>query len=132
MHDKTTTLEEKVKKWQSSLDHFIGTENWTKEENELTIQLLKQIIQNFEKILSEINPNFDTNGYESFNRARTTLADKDTGWRISWRLRAYVSIIRWNDENWIQRILKSFEIYDVPLTNSKKQEPKELQKNLRE
>lgn len=67
MHDRTTTLEEKVKKWQSSLYHFIETENWTKEENEQTIQLLKQIIQNFEKTFSEINPNFDTNGCESFN-----------------------------------------------------------------
>ena len=49
IHDRTTILEEKVKKWQNSLDHFIGTENWTKKENELTIQILKQIIQKFVK-----------------------------------------------------------------------------------
>lgn len=120
LHDRTQTLEEKVEKWRNSLDHYMSTENWNENENGPTIQLLKQLIQKFEKTFCEVDPNYSTNCCESFNKARSLLADKDKAWRISWRLRAYISIIRWNEIDWIQKILNEFSIYDAPHTTGQR------------
>ena len=133
LHDRCQTLEEKVKKWRNSLDHFIESENWNNKENSIAIELLRQLIQKFEKTFSEIDPNYSTNSCESFNKARTLLADKGTAWRVSWRLNAYISIIRWNEIEWIQKILNAFEIFDAPLTQGqnirkKRESTKEIRK----
>ena len=118
MHDRLITLEEKIIKWKGALEHYKETEGWTQENNSKTIETLKTLIDNFSNTFDQINPCYSTNPCESFNKARCLLADKDTGWRISWRLRAYISIIRWNDDNWIQTILHEFDIYDDCLTKS--------------
>lgn len=118
MHDRTLDLDKKVSNWKNALNHYIETEGWTQENNGKTIEALKNLIEEFSKTFSEVNSNFSTNICESFNKARCLLANKDTAWRISWRLRAYISIIRWNDDNWIQTILNEFEIYDNDQTCS--------------
>lgn len=52
------------------------------------------------------------------------MADKDTAWLLSRRLRAYISIIKSNCFEWIQIILNEFDIYDNDLSHSQKNRKK--------
>ena len=124
MHDRQKSLEEKVEEWKGSLDHYISTEGWTTENNSQAIEALRQLIEKFSTTFNKINPKYSTNPCESFNKTRCILANKDIAWRVSWRIRAYISIIRWNDQNWIQTILREFDIFDDTLTLSQKNRQK--------
>lgn len=86
------------------------TENWNENENCQTIQLSKHLFKKIEKAFCEVDPNYLTNCCESFNKARTNLTDKDKAWRISWRLLAHISIIRWNEIKWFHKIVNEFVI----------------------
>lgn len=64
-------------------------------------------------LFSKIDPHFSTNACESFNHARAMIANKDVAWRLSWRIRAFISIIRWNEDDWVKIILNEFQIYEI-------------------
>lgn len=110
LHNRTLDLEEKISQWKNSLNHYIQTENWTSENNAETINALETVIKTLMSSFSKVDPNLSTNINESFNNARATIANKRIGWRRSWRIRSYISIIRWNDPHWVSTIYNEFKI----------------------
>lgn len=105
MHDRLQNLYQKVSNWKNSLQHFIETEGWTIENDSKAIDTLKKLIDDFSGTFGSINPNYSANGCEAFNKARCLLADKDTFWRLSWLLRAYIP-------KFIKLFWNEFDIYD--------------------
>lgn len=110
LHNRTLDLEEKISQRKKSLNHYIQTENWTSENNAETINTLETVINTLVSSFSKIDPSLSTNINESFNNARATIASKRIGWRRRWRIRAYISIIRWNDHNGLLLFIKNLEL----------------------
>ena len=120
MHDTETNLETKITKWKGMIQHYMVSENLNEIENSETIENLKEMINELSGTFSKIEPNFTTNPCESFHHSRALIASKDVAWRLSWRLRAFISVIRWNCPNWVEKIYNEFSIFDVNDTIAKK------------
>ncbi|KAK8836450.1 hypothetical protein M9Y10_037709 [Tritrichomonas musculus] len=94
-------------------------------------------IKKLEKLISEISESFDqtspeygTRVIESFNHSVVSIASKNVAYRISRRIRAYISIIKWNDPLWIQTIFEYFQL-EVPenvILNEKSKNEKKKRK----
>ena len=113
MHDTEKNIEIKMEKWKNMVNCFITNQNWSEKENSDTIQNLKNLIDELSESFSKIDPLYTTNGCESFNHSRAMLANKDIAWRLTWRIRAFISIIRWNCDNWVEVILNEFQIFNI-------------------
>lgn len=130
MHDQEINLEEKVKKWREMVNHYKETQNWSEEENSETIQTLKEMIEELSGTFSKIDPKLTTNCCESFNHSRALLASKDIAWRLTWRIRAFISIIRWNEEDWVKKIFNEFLLFDIDDTIAMKKRKARINQRL--
>ena len=113
MHDRESDLETKINKWKGIIEHYATKENWNIENNPECIQTLTDLVDELSATFSKIDPKLTSNPCESFNHSRSLMASKDIAWRLSWRLRAFLTIIRWNDDNWVQTICQQFFIFDA-------------------
>ena len=110
LHDRQTTFEEKKQKWEKLPQHFIECEKWDEEEYEEEIQILKELVDEYIDTFDDVLPCYGTNVIESFNHCRALLANKNMAWRLSWRVRCYISIIKWNSPVWEQLIFQRFDL----------------------
>lgn len=110
MHDKTISLNEKIDKWKNVTNYFIETEDLSLEYNSTSIEKLEKLISDISDTFDQILPQYSTNPIESFNHARSSIASKNIAYRITWRIRAYISIIKWNEPYWKKKIFESFNI----------------------
>lgn len=112
------------------VNHFIETENWDKENFSETIENLNDLINELMSTFSKVDPIFSTNICESFHHSRALIATKDIAWRLSWRLRAFISVIRWNDVNFVDTIYKELFLYEkndsIATRRRKKREAQKL------
>lgn len=130
LHDRTIDIETKTQKWKEMVNHFIETENWDKENFSETIENLNDLINELMSTFSKVDPIFSTNICESFHHSRALIATKDIAWRLSWRLRAFISVIRWNDVNFVDTIYKELFLYEkndsIATRRRKKREAQKL------
>ena len=129
LHDREQDLETKIESWKGMLAHFIASENFNETENSETIENLKELIKELTGTFSKVDANYSTNICESFHHSRSLLANKDIAWRLSWRLRAFISVIRWNCDNWVERIYKEFYLFDIKDTIATKRKKNKRGKN---
>lgn len=113
IHDKNLSVDEKITKWAEVPDHFIKLEDLDPEYNKNSIELLKEKVKELSKTFELVDSKYNTNSIESFNFTRAVLANKNTAFRISWRIRSYIAIIKWNHPYWEQIIYDSFKL-DIP------------------
>lgn len=97
IHEKESTPQEKIIKWLGVLDHFFQTEDLDDEYNKDVIEKLKKFGTELSPSFNEIDSNLNTNTIESFNYTWGLITNKNNSYRISWRIRSYISIIKWND-----------------------------------
>lgn len=110
LHDKNFNNEEKLQKWESMPNYFIEHEDLDPEYNAKALKTLDELISDISDTFSKVDPEYTTNPIESFNHSRASIASKNTAFRISWRIRAYVSIIKWNVPYWKKAIFDSFQL----------------------
>lgn len=77
------------------------------------IEKIQKLVNNSRSIFEDIIDEHNTNCIESFNNTRTVLASKRIAYCISWRIRAYISIIKWNYPYCIKTVFKAFQL-NVP------------------
>lgn len=78
------------------------------------IQILKDLVLEFNSTFDQIDSKLNMNMIESFNHTRKFQADKNVAWRSSWKTRAYISILKWNDPNYEITIFNAFGIQASP------------------
>lgn len=91
-------------------DHFIQSEDLDETQNKDAIEKLKKFVAQLAPTFNDIDSNFNTNAVESFNYTRALIANKNNAYRISWRIKSYIAIIKWNDPYWESTILNAFDI----------------------
>lgn len=106
-------MDEKITKWAEAPDHFAKLEDLDPEYNKNSIELLKEKVNELSKTFELVDSKYNTNSIESFNFTRAVLANKNTAFRISWRILSYIAIIKWNHPYWEQIIYDSFKL-DIP------------------
>ena len=110
VHEQESTTEEKITKWLGVPDHFIQTEDLDENINKDVIDKLKKFVADLSTSFNDIDSKLNTNSIESFNYTRALIANKNIAYHISWRIRSYISIIKWNDPHWESTILNAFNI----------------------
>ena len=110
IHEKESSTEEKITKWLGVPDHFIQSEDLDETQNKDAIEKLKKFVAQLAPTFNDIDSNLNTNAVESFNYTRALIANKNNAYRISWRIRSYIAIIKWNDPYWESTILNAFDI----------------------
>ena len=63
------------------------------------IKKLQKLINDISGTFEQTDPMFTTNPIESFNHSRAMLASKNVAFHITWKIRLYISIIKWNIPN---------------------------------
>lgn len=81
------------------------------EYNKDSIETLEKLVNEISNTFDQIQPQYSTNPIESFNHSRATIASKNIAFRITWRIRAYISIIMWNVRYPMSRIYGAFGLY---------------------
>lgn len=119
LHDKEMPLNEKIDKWENMKNYFLEEESLIINYNATAIEKLEALIKKISISFDQIDPEFSTNPIESFNHARAALANKYFAFRTSWRIRAYLTIIKWCDPFFEQRI---FNAFNLPIPESIVQE----------
>ncbi|KAK8878443.1 hypothetical protein M9Y10_005216 [Tritrichomonas musculus] len=89
------------------LVHFMASENTE------TIENLKELIKELTRTFLKVDANYSTKICESFHHSQTLLADKNIAWRLSWQMRAFISVIKWNCDNWIEKFYNEFYLLDM-------------------
>lgn len=110
IHERNISNEEKHEKWKNVTNCFIENEYLSEEFNGDAIQKLNKLISDISDTFDQIDPELSSNPIESFNHSRASLANKNIAYRISWRIRAYISIIKWNSKLWKEKIFEVFQL----------------------
>lgn len=110
IHERNISNEEKHEKWKNVTNYFIENEYLSEEFNGDAIQKLNKLISDISDTFDQIDPELSSNPIESFNHSRASLANKNIAYRISWRIRAYISIIKWNSKLWKEKIFEVFQL----------------------
>lgn len=113
MHNKEITNEDKQKQWSTVPQHFIQTEDLDELYNHKAIEELQKFVNSTKSTFEDIISEYNTNCIESFNNTRAVLAGKRIAYRLSWQIRAYISILKWNDPYWEKTIFEAFQL-NVP------------------
>lgn len=114
IHEQEISLEDKKAKWKNTTKFITQFQKWTEENNKEDIEEIEKLINDLTDTFDKVDPALSTNSIESFNHLRALMANKNVAWRISWRIRCYISIIKWNADNWQEQILKCFMINPPP------------------
>jgi hypothetical protein len=96
-------LEEKQKMWVGAIEHYTRPESrWTFKGDAAAVACLRGFVMAAAPELARYQSEQTTNPVESLNALRAKKAGKDYAWKNSWRGRAYVAVLEFNEgPSWI-------------------------------
>jgi hypothetical protein len=97
------TLAEKQKMWVGAIEHYTRAKSrWTFKGDEAAVACLRGFVMAAAPELARYQREESTNPVESLNALRAKKAGKDYAWKNSWRGRAHVAVLEFNEgPRWI-------------------------------